>query len=290
MILARLSEINPERAAEAVELLFGSQITGNQSRDDIKEFISGRFFDNGRFMRVAIDDGRVVATGGAVVAEVERREIFITALTAATGFETLLTDMVRQIMADIAEFPDCLLRLGVKGDLIVPPGFPDSFGFRPSYSLLQMRFAGELPSESDLAHVELISLKTENLDEFVSVSNAGFAGTPNGATLKASDAQRMLANQALRCGLVKFDGQITGSYELKLNAPDGWIESVCLLPAWHGRGLGRAAVARLIYSLHQLGCETVKLTVVDSNAKAYRLYQRMGFRVDHVLARWFVKE
>jgi len=49
-------------------------------------------------------------------------------------------------------------------------------------------------------------------------------------------------------------------------------------------------VARLIYSLHQLGCETVKLTVVDSNAKAYRLYQRMGFRVDHVLARWFVKE
>ncbi len=122
MILARLSEINPERAAEAVELLHGSQITGNQSREDIKEFIGGRFFDNGRFMRVAIDDGRVVATGGAVVAEVERREIFITAMSAASGFETLLTDMVKQIMTDIAEFPDCLVRLGVKGDLSVPAG------------------------------------------------------------------------------------------------------------------------------------------------------------------------
>lgn len=290
MILARLSETGSESIAEAVELLFGSQITGNQSREDIKEFIGGRFFDNGRFMRVAIEDGRVIATGGAVVAEVDRGEIFITALTAASGFEHILNDIVSQILADIAEFPGCLVRLGVKGDLIVPAGFPDSFDFSPSYSLLQMRFAGELPAESDLAHVELVALTAENLDEFVSTSNAGFAGTPNGASLQAADVQRLLGNQVFRCGLVKFDSLTVGSYELKLNAPDGWIESVCLLPAWHGRGLGRTAVARLIYFLHQLGCETVKLTVIDSNVKAYGLYQRMGFRVDHVLARWFVKE
>ncbi len=122
MIIQRPCDMSGELVAAAVELLHGSQITGNQSREDIKEFIGGRFFGNGRFMRVAVEDGRVVATGGAVIAEVERGEIFITALTAASGFEKILNDIVSQILTDIAGFPDCLVRLGVKGDLSVPAG------------------------------------------------------------------------------------------------------------------------------------------------------------------------
>jgi len=51
MIFARLSEIGSESIAGAVELLFGAQITGKQSREDIRNFIAGRCFDDGRFMQ-----------------------------------------------------------------------------------------------------------------------------------------------------------------------------------------------------------------------------------------------
>jgi ribosomal protein S18 acetylase RimI-like enzyme len=289
MIIKKLCEMSGEMVTGAVELLYGSQITGNQSRDDIKNFICGRCFDNGRFMLAAVEDGRVVATGGAVVAEIDRHEIFITALAAASSFEAILDEVVRALLSDIAEFSGCRLKLGVKGDLNVPAGFPESFGFCHAYSLLQMRFAAEQPAEEDSAHIELPALSPENIDEYVSVTNAGFDGTPNVSTIDAADAKRLLANEAFRCGLIRTDNRTVGCYELKLDSSAGWIESVCLLPASRGHGLGRAAVAKLIRMLHQLGYETVKLSVIDINEKAYSLYQRMGFSVDRVLSRWYVK-
>jgi len=42
--------------------------------------------------------------------------------------------------------------------------------------------------------------------------------------------------------------------------------------------------------LRQLGCETVKLSVIDANQKAHRLYERMGFVVYLVLSRWYEKK
>jgi len=94
----------------------------------------------------------------------------------------------------------------------------------------------------------------------------------------------------LRCGLISADNCTVGSYELKLDGSDGWIESVCLLPASRGHGYGCAAVASLIEMLRQLGCETVKLSVIDANQKAHRLYERMGFVVYRVLSRWYEKK
>lgn len=290
MIFARLSEIGSESLAGAVELLFGAQITGKQSREDIRNFIAGRCFENGRFMRVAVENGRVVATGGAVVVEVERGEIFITAMAVVSGFEEALKDILRQILADIAVFPDCVVKLGVGGQMKVPEDFPGSFGFSLAYSLLQMRFDGGLPAEQDISPVELTGLTPENIEEYVSVTNAGFAGTHNAGTIQPDDARQILNNKSLRCGLIKSDNQSVGSYELKLDGADGWIESVCLLPASRGQGIGCAAVARLIEMLRKLGSDTIKLSVIDANEKAHRLYQRIGFRVDKVLSRWYVKD
>jgi len=289
MIIQRLCEISEQAAAGAVELLFGAQITGKQSREDIRNFIAGRCFDDGRFMRVAVENGRVVATGGAVVAEVHQGQIFITAMAAAPGSEAALNDILRQILADITVFPGCAVKLGIGGEMKVPDDFPGSFGFSPSYSLLQMKFNGRLPVEEELQNVDLVPLGSENISEYVVVTNAGFAGTPNAGTIDTADAQRLLENQACYCGLIKHKTSTVGCYELKLNGSEGWIESVSLLPASRGQGLGRATVARLICQLHQLGSQSVKLTVIDANENAYSLYKSMAFTIDLVLSRWYVK-
>ncbi len=290
MIIQRLCDLSGEMAAGVIELLYGAQITGKQSREDIRNFVAGRCFDDGRFMLAAIDNDRVLATGGAVVAEASRGEIFITAMAAAPGAESALNDILKQIIADIALFPDCVVKLGIGGKTKVPADFPGAFGFSPAYSLLQMKFAGTPPAAKSSAHIELTPLSADNIDEYVSTTNAGFAGTPNAATIQADDARQMLDNKALRCGLIRTGNHTIGCYELKLDGSDGWIESVSLLPASRGKGNGGAAVVRLIEMLRQLGSTAVKLSVIDANEKAYVLYQRLGFAVDHVLSRWYVKK
>lgn len=290
MIVQRLCDLSEKTATDVVELLYGAQITGKQSREDIRNFVTGRYFDTGRFMLAAVDDDRVLATGGAVVAETSRGEIFITAMAAAPGAESALNDILRQILADIAVFPGCLVKLGIGGETKVPAGFPGAFGFSQAYSLLQMKFTGKLPVAKSAAQIELSPLSPDNIDEYVSTTNAGFAGTPNAATIQADDARQMLDNETLRCGLIRTDNHTIGCYELKLDGSDGWIESVSLLPASRGKGNGGAAVVRLIEMLRQLGSATVKLSVIDANEKAYRLYQRLGFAIDRVLSRWYVKK
>lgn len=138
MIIQRLCDLSGAMAAGVIELLYGAQITGKQSREDIRNFVAGRCFDDGRFMLAAVDNDRVLATGGAVVAEASRGEIFITAMAAAPGAESALNDILKQIIADIAVFPDCVVKLGIGGKTKVPADFPGAFGFCHAYSLLQM--------------------------------------------------------------------------------------------------------------------------------------------------------
>lgn len=52
-----------------------------------------------------------------------------------------------------------------------------------------------------------------------------------------------------------------------------WVD-----PAWRGRGLGYAAVSRAIeHARTWAGVESVRLSVVESQASARRLYERLGF-------------
>lgn len=210
-------------------------------------------------------------------------------MVSAPGAELLLNDILRQILAEIAVFPDCAVKLGIGGETQVPANFPGNFGFNYAYSLLLMRFDDVLSDEKPSASIELVPLTAENLDEYVLATNDGFAGTLNVATIQVDDARRLLENRVMRCGLIRSNNSTVGSYELKLEGSDGWIESVCLIPASRGQGYGCAAVVRLIEMLRQLGCETVKLSVIDANKKAYRLYERMGFTVYQVLSRWYSK-
>ncbi|PKL47051.1 MAG: hypothetical protein CVV42_14245 [Candidatus Riflebacteria bacterium HGW-Riflebacteria-2] len=287
-MLVKLQSLPEENVLQVIELLFNSQVTGSQNREEIREFITGRYFDSGRYFLVNLQEDRVLATVGAVIAEAENKEIFVTAMSCSDGHEECIEPMTRQLLNDLTSFGNCSIKLGVRDGQKVPQGFPESLGFTRSYSLLRMIFAGSLPDTDAQKSVELCHLKPENLKHFVEVTNSSFAGTPNAASLDIDDATRLLNRDDMICGLFKHQNEIKGSFELKLVESVGWIDSIGILPQYRGKGLGKAFVAKLILKLNEGGFSKVKLSVISNNEKAYGLYKKMGFEVERCLSDWYV--
>jgi ribosomal-protein-alanine N-acetyltransferase len=57
------------------------------------------------------------------------------------------------------------------------------------------------------------------------------------------------------------------------------INNVAILPAFRGRGIGTALMARVLEEGRQLGARRATLEVRASNEGARRLYERLGFAV-----------
>lgn len=76
---------------------------------------------------------------------------------------------------------------------------------------------------------------------------------------------------------VEQDGEgPVGRYYLQRATPDHLIIDISLLPALYGRGAGSALIAQSQQDAAALGCG-MRLHVLEVNASARRLYERLGF-------------
>ncbi|NOZ28532.1 MAG: GNAT family N-acetyltransferase [Chloroflexi bacterium] len=79
----------------------------------------------------------------------------------------------------------------------------------------------------------------------------------------------------------KLVGQALARYNKQgptlLGMPVGRIDEVAVLPAYRGRGIGRALVLAAMNYLWSRGCRVIELTVDGENARARRLYDTLGF-------------
>ncbi|MCA9516956.1 MAG: GNAT family N-acetyltransferase [Myxococcales bacterium] len=62
----------------------------------------------------------------------------------------------------------------------------------------------------------------------------------------------------------------------------GWILSLGTAPEARGRGLGRALTAAAVKALEPLAPAGLRLTVAPDNAHARRIYDALGFTVEHL--------
>jgi ribosomal protein S18 acetylase RimI-like enzyme len=107
-------------------------------------------------------------------------------------------------------------------------------------------------------------------------------------------ARRFLMNivQYPGCGsffqpasIVAFEaetGRLTGVSLASLVAFDvGHITQICVEPSVKGSGVGYELLRRSLEALSRSGCRRASLTVTAANEGAVRLYERMGFRIEH---------
>jgi len=79
--------------------------------------------------------------------------------------------------------------------------------------------------------------------------------------------------------LAEIAGDAVGMVRCGTWAGVGDITSLGVLPAWRGRGIGRALLLDAIATLFASGLERVDLEVETGNTTALRLYESIGFRI-----------
>ncbi|CAG75126.1 putative acetyltransferase [Pectobacterium atrosepticum SCRI1043] len=75
------------------------------------------------------------------------------------------------------------------------------------------------------------------------------------------------------------EGVIIGYLWVILNGNSAWISDFCLLPAWRGRGFGKASLAAMDMVVATLGISEIGLRVATGNSVAKALYEKQGFQI-----------
>ena len=65
---------------------------------------------------------------------------------------------------------------------------------------------------------------------------------------------------------------------LRLNAIEGAIQNVGVVPQFRGMGVGRELIQLALQGFREIGCAKVNLEVTIHNTGAIRLYESVGFR------------
>ena len=80
-------------------------------------------------------------------------------------------------------------------------------------------------------------------------------------------------------GLEKFPPLIQPLVRLEAYAPGSWyVNVVAVLPEHRGKGLGSLLLADAERRAHEVGARSLSLIVAAENARAVRLYERLGYR------------
>lgn len=104
------------------------------------------------------------------------------------------------------------------------------------------------------------------------------------------ECEEILADESIAAFMVEADGQPVGLIQYSEEAtPDYRHASVdiALHAGWQGRGLGTDAVRTLVAHLvRDLGHHRVTIDPAASNARAIRVYEKVGFRPVGILRRY----
>jgi ribosomal-protein-alanine N-acetyltransferase len=87
--------------------------------------------------------------------------------------------------------------------------------------------------------------------------------------------------------VAELDGEIVGYCGMMCVLPLADVQTIAVVPACEGRGIGSALLAGLIEEARRRGAEDVLLEVRADNPRAQELYARNGFEQIHVRPRYY---
>ena len=114
------------------------------------------------------------------------------------------------------------------------------------------------------------------------------AGIDGGISFTLAEAREQFAGLRrypfYRIYVASADGAIAGTYALiildnlaKRGAPAGVVEDVAVIPAFQGRGIGRAMMEHAREQCRKAGCYKMTLSSAVARDGAHRFYDALGF-------------
>ena len=160
-------------------------------------------------------------------------------------------------------------------------------GLSPMRDLLQMR--RPLPVGIEWSVQVRPFVRGEDEDAWLRVNNRAFAEHPEQGAWERADLEEVLAEPWFDPKgflLHEVDGQLAGFCWTKVHPderpPLGEIFVIAIDPDFGGQGLGRELTLAGLDYLCQQGLTVGMLYVDSTNMRALRMYEDLGFVVDHI--------
>jgi GNAT superfamily N-acetyltransferase len=203
--------------------------------------------------------------------------------------ELLLEQVLQRASRIIASFPP-FRRTRLASDMMISQradiAFLEQHGFEHYDGMYVMQRSSSdpvpdqsLPSELTLRHWKLESEPEQQ--QYLRAFNKAFPGNP-----KTIESLKFLLDSPMwpfGTAVAAFDLQDELIASL-LVYPDesrscGITDDVFVLPAWRGRGIAKALIAKGLHYLHDHGYAQVMLEVKQQNLPAVSVYRAMGFKI-----------
>ncbi len=145
------------------------------------------------------------------------------------------------------------------------------------YEAFAQKFAPLFSQEQALAVFPPLLQPEQGLFAFVDGRLAGLAGLQHGRRqLFRDEPGPFLRAFGLLPGLVRWLG--LRLFQRTFRAGELLMDGLCVEAGLRGRGVGTCLLQAVCEFARQHGYRSVRLDVVDTNPRARRLYERLGFR------------
>ncbi len=133
----------------------------------------------------------------------------------------------------------------------------------------------------------LQEINEHNAPLFLKLYNEIFFHVPNGATYGEDEIPRLLNKLYFKCFIAFQDHTALGISEISFEEKIPQISSFGILTPFHGVGLGKDFLFKILNELADLQYPNVFLKVSSMNIKAKKLYETVGFVKTKECSRWY---
>ncbi|WP_291583548.1 GNAT family N-acetyltransferase [Clostridium sp. UBA6640] len=276
-----------------------SDIDYNKSFEDMIKVFESEVFNYGENVFVIFENGYIKGSISVITRETKvSGDAYITGIHIEEDTLQKNSKILSSLMGEAEEACDTpftkKIILGITNKIMYLSSYIESYNFKYVHNATIMKYdLDKILQLEDSIKVEFIPLTDENKDEFRTIHNEAFKGSPNAATLSKEEVQDFIfqyrGNEDL-VGIVKNNNNNVGIYMLADIDNEGWIDNIGVLSSSRRKGIGKAIIKKSIQLLKKRNVRAIKLLVISSNEVAYNLYNKYGFKEEAIFSKWFEKK
>ena len=269
----------------------------DKNYEEMIQFFESEVFEYGNQLFISHINGNIICCFGIITKEIEVCKMaYITEFYVKNYDLTLYKNNIKNILKDAVEFSISKgankTSLGIRNEMLYLSDLIIDSGFKEVYDALIMNYEGQrILRQSNLnGNLKFKPLNLGNISNFTKLHNKAFNGECNAATITDEDSmlylQNYKGNEEL-IGIIEEKNIDIGVYMLSKVDDIGWIDNIAIIKEYRGRGLGKELLNKCIEFLQIKKVNEIKLLVITSNYKAYRLYKSFGFKDEKIFSKWF---
>lgn len=257
-------------------------------------YIKGPIYSDGGGLLTLWEHNVIIGTLGVIVRDAQSsRKIYFHHLHTNDCHPQKMTALMDTAFKTATRFPGCTFLIGFNPNDRVLKQVVTAKGFKKAHQVLIMTYTKTLEECLQMLkrdHFQFEPMSETSWQTFIDVTNRAFKNTLNSGDIDDRDIRQMMkTSPETLLGICYYNKIPMGTYEL-LPGKIGWINNIGVIPDHWGKGIGTELVCWSIAKLLNLGADHVKLKVIDSNDRAFQIYQHLGFKIETVTSEWFIKE